>query len=260
MNDRPFEPLHAAYHAPLDGISERIAADDVMFQGREKHYRNVGQSAWRCLTAAMLTAGVDTPRRILDLPCGHGRVLRVLKRAFPEAALTACDLDQSGVDFCAEEFAATPVYSHQDMAQVQFDEPFDLIWCGSLVTHLDQQGWLQTFQLFLRSLQPNGLAVITFHGRWVAYLMQQGRNYQLSDDSRQRVLADYARTGFGYADYGRPKRLRHLAVAAELGLARTQRVAPTAGRLAVRAAVGRTPRRDRGAASPRRGLTTRDAR
>ncbi|MFO1076128.1 MAG: class I SAM-dependent methyltransferase [Planctomycetota bacterium] len=172
-----------------------------MFTGRERHYRRVGQSAWRCTASAMLAAGLETPRTVLDLPCGHGRVLRVLCRALPQAEFTACDIDRDGVDFCREEFGAIPVYSDADLERVEFATKFDLIWCGSLVTHLDKAGWLATFRLFIRSLRPGGVAVVTFHGRWVEHLLRQGADYGLSRAQIDTVLDGHARTGFGYADY-----------------------------------------------------------
>ena len=57
-------------------------------------------------------------KRILDLPCGHGRVLRYLSAAFPEAEITACDIMREGVDFCASTFGAIPVYSQDDPQQI----------------------------------------------------------------------------------------------------------------------------------------------
>ena len=198
---RSYAALRQLFDEPVVGMSERIAAGEQMFRGRTEHYRNVGQSAWRCIASALLAAGADEPRRILDLPCGHGRVMRVLRQAFPEASLTACDLLRSGVDFCAQEFDATPQYSSENLSQLHFEEPFDLIWVGSLVTHLDAPAWHAFFRLLVRSLQPNGVAVVTFHGRWAAYLMQQGKNYGLSPAETKTVLQGYAANGFGYADY-----------------------------------------------------------
>ena len=199
--EHPFPRLRQMFTEPLTGISERRAARDTMFSGREDWYHMVGQSAWRCITSSMLVAGVDEPRQILDLPCGHGRILRVLRRGFPNAELTACDIDRDGVDFCAAEFGAHPVYSSAALGSLRFDRQFDLIWCGSLVTHLDVPGWLGTFQTFLRALRPGGIAMITFHGRWVAYLMQQGEHYGVPAERIGKLLRDYAATGFGYADY-----------------------------------------------------------
>lgn len=203
--DRPFPRLRQQLAAPITGQSQRIAPGDTMYSGREDWYRTVGQSAWRCIAASMLVADVDEPRQILDLPCGHGRVLRVLQRAFPNAELTACDIDRDGVDFCAKEFGAHPVYSRPDLGNLHFDRQFDLIWCGSLVTHLDAAGWLGTFQAFLRALRPGGLALVTFHGRWVAYLLQQGNHYGMPAERIAAMLRSYAADGFGYADYeGQP--------------------------------------------------------
>ncbi|MFK7743227.1 MAG: trans-aconitate 2-methyltransferase [Planctomycetota bacterium] len=198
-----FADLHSLYQRRVANVPEAGMATDTMFQGDPRHYRNVGQSAWRCIAAALLAADVPPPQRILDLPCGHGRVLRVLKAAFPDAALTACDLDEPGVRACAEHFGATSVVSQPDLDRVSFAAPFDLIWCGSLVTHLDPAGWLSVFRMLARALAPGGVAVVTTHGRWVAYRMQQGHHtYNLNDAERAQILRDYEQRGFGYCDYG----------------------------------------------------------
>lgn len=196
-----FESLRAHHLAEVTGVSERMAPRDSMYRGNDEHYRSVGRSAWRCITTALLSAGVTEPRSILDMSCGAGRVLRVLARAFPNAALTACDLVKDGVDFCAEEFGATPVYSDVDLSKLAFESPFDLIWCGSLLTHLDAPLWLAPFRVFLRSLAPGGVAVVTLHGRWVAFRMRQGIDYGLPRDRIDAILAGYDAKGFGYADY-----------------------------------------------------------
>ncbi len=187
--------------AEASGVPEVLAPEEAMQGGDEAHYRSVGRSALRCIAGALVGAEVAAPRRILDLPCLHGRVLRVLRQAFPAAALTACDLGRAGVDFCAAHFGATPVYSQPDFAHVQFEAPFDLIWCGSLLTHLDVRGWLGLFALLARALRPGGLAVVTFQGRWAAHRMQTGNSYGLSQSDVQAVLAAFEQDGFGYADY-----------------------------------------------------------
>src|SRR5262245_23377147 len=125
--------------APDDGMFHRHFGEDVA----RSHYAESGRSALRCIRAALVAADRDpaTIHRILDLPCGHGRVLRVLKAAYPRAKITACDLDRSGVDFCARQFGAEPAYSVEDPAKIPVTGPFDLIWCGSLLTHFDAPRW-----------------------------------------------------------------------------------------------------------------------
>jgi SAM-dependent methyltransferase len=88
-----------------DPVDQGIAETDGMFERHLpherawNHYFYCGRSALGAIRLALAAAGTSKVRSILDLPCGHGRVLRVLKAAFPEAELHACDLDRTGVDF-----------------------------------------------------------------------------------------------------------------------------------------------------------------
>ena len=68
----------------MDVISD-ISPNDEMFFGNETHYFGVGRSAMTCIDLALRAAKKPAADiwRILDLPCGHGRVLRHLKSAFP---------------------------------------------------------------------------------------------------------------------------------------------------------------------------------
>src|SRR5204863_8296827 len=71
-------------------------------------YFATSQWALQPIRLALLAARRDRVGRILDLPCGYGRVMRAIRAEFPEAHITACDIDPHAVDFCAETFGATP--------------------------------------------------------------------------------------------------------------------------------------------------------
>jgi len=143
-----------------------------------------------------------TVRRILDLPCGHGRVLRFLRAAFPHAELAACDLNRDGVDFCAQTFGAKPIYSDPDPTRVPLPSDFDLIWCGSLLTHLSAAQGEAFMALFHRALAPGGLAVVTLHGRPFAEELASGRRSgDLPATALAELLRQYRTAGFGYVDY-----------------------------------------------------------
>ncbi|MBX6313298.1 MAG: class I SAM-dependent methyltransferase [Isosphaeraceae bacterium] len=177
-----------------------------MYQGDNRHYFDVGYSALRCIRLALAVAEKGEVRRILDLPCGHGRVLRMLRAAFPQAELTACDLDRDGVDFCASHFGAVPVYSAERPDQIPLQGPYDLIWCGSLFTHLDVDRWPGFLDAFRSHLGPGGVAVFTTHGRRVAQRLREGRStYGLTADQVAQMLRDYDRSGFGYARQPSPQ-------------------------------------------------------
>jgi SAM-dependent methyltransferase len=201
MGSDRYAPLKARHAEPVPDVSGRIAADDAMHDSDLGHYGRVGQSAWRCITLALLACDAPTPRRVLDLPCGHGRVLRVLRRALPDAELTACDLDRAGVDFCRTEFGAHSVYSDTDLRSVVLGSDFDLIWCGSLLTHLDAPRWLEVLRAFVAALRPGGVAVVTVHGRLVADRLRNGVDYGLTPARITELLRAYDNGGFGYVDY-----------------------------------------------------------
>ena len=101
---------------------------------------------------------------MLDMPCGHGRVTRALRAAFPAAELVACDIDTDGVSFCRDRFGAVPVASCPDPMAVELPGTFDLIWVGSLFTHLPSASWHPFLQLFARSLVRGGVLCFTAAG------------------------------------------------------------------------------------------------
>jgi SAM-dependent methyltransferase len=183
-------------------VKEEISALDGMFDGNRDHYFAVGRSALRCIEVAMLAAGKKELERILDLPCGFGRVLRHLQSAFPGAQLTACDIIKEGVDFCAATFNAIPAYGQKSPDQIRLEGNYDLIWVGSLLTHFGNDDCTAFLEFFRANLRDNGLLVFTTHGRTVARRLQDGvLNYGLDSGGLKHVLKQYAMTGFGYANY-----------------------------------------------------------
>jgi cyclopropane fatty-acyl-phospholipid synthase-like methyltransferase len=192
----------AINEVPAGVLTEIDPEDEMHWSGRDEQYFAAGASALRAIRLAQLTAGVDTFERILDMPSGHGRVLRVLKAAFPDAALTACDLNRAGVDFCARVLGARPVYSALEADDVPLDETFDLVWSGSLLTHLDVGRWKDFFSLYERSVAKGGLLVFTAFGRWPAErLRQRSFMYRMTDAEIPGMLEQFERDGFAYADY-----------------------------------------------------------
>jgi SAM-dependent methyltransferase len=173
-----------------------------MYAGDGAHYFKVGLSAMRSIEEAVRAAQLSSVKHVLDLPCGHGRVLRFLVRRFAGATFTACDLDRDGVDFCARALGATPVYSATDLDTLSFDTRFDLIWCGSLITHLDADSTRALLRLFARQLAPSGLLLISAHGDFVSRQMPTGDfDYMLTGEQIETLLKRYAQNGFAYTDY-----------------------------------------------------------
>lgn len=186
------------------GVQRDIAPHDEMFSGNEEHYFDVGASALQCIEAALFAAQRNPPaiKRILDLPCGHGRVMRFLRKAFPKAELTACDLNRDGVEYCAKTFNAIPFLSREAVAEIPLPTGFDLVWCGSLLTHLPQVKCQAFLELFHRSLRPGGILLFTMHGRLLKQELASGKNpHGITDQQIGELLAQYSRDGFGFVPY-----------------------------------------------------------
>jgi SAM-dependent methyltransferase len=183
-------------------VIDRIAPDDGMWGGNPSHYFGVGQSALHCIKVSMLAAGIETFTNILDLPCGHGRVLRHLQHAFPGAQLTACDINMPATEFCARTFGATPVQGHESPGKIALQGNYDLIWVGSLLTHLDEKACTDFLDVFRAKLRPKGLLVLTLHGREVARRMRGGvQTYGLDSSAIDAVLKQYVEKNFAFQAY-----------------------------------------------------------
>lgn len=181
-------------------VSEKISDRETMMDGDLARYLAVGADALRAIQSA---PGLLPPRSILDLPCGHGRVARHLRAAYPEAGLFVADLDEAGAEFSAREFNATRLASTPDFNAIDFGRGFDLIWVGSLITHLDAQSSRNFLAFVARHLNDGGSAVVTSHGAFVAgrLFLAQRALYGLAMHEEAAILADYQRTGYGYCQY-----------------------------------------------------------
>lgn len=186
--------------AVMARVDRSIAGGDTMYGGNDVHYFGVAESALRVLLGALETAGT-TPRRILDFGCGYGRVMRTLRAAYPEAELLACDVDSHAVAHCATAFGARPVTSATEIDRVERVQEVNLIWCGSVLTHLDEGQWPALIGYFGDALAIGGVAVMTTCGRVVAAKLADDTDYGLTPEARESMLASYRSRGFGYHDY-----------------------------------------------------------
>jgi len=184
------------------GFSREISPkEDMIRDASEPHQRNryfnVGRQGLEVVLDALGLVRAEEVGAILDMPCGFGRVIRHFHAFFPEARITACDLYPERVDFCAATFGSIPVYSKENFDEIDFAEPFDVIWVGSLLTHLPEPLFQSAMTLFARSLSPGGIAVMTTHGRYTTKLHTLRKSF-LPD-----AMRGFYGNGFGYQDYRR---------------------------------------------------------
>jgi SAM-dependent methyltransferase len=197
-----YQNLFAAYRTR--GINRDLNPNDKELRDhsdeRLRHYYSVGADATRVIINALLANSRQPPQSILDFPSGSGRVTRHLRAFFPEARIVASDLYDYHLDFCRKAFQIDCLLSRVNISEIDFGEKFDLIFCGSLLTHLPEALFLDTINLLSRSLSDSGIAVITLHGRHSDHKQATKRKY-IEDQLYEVAAESVRRTGFGYVDY-----------------------------------------------------------
>jgi SAM-dependent methyltransferase len=87
------------------------------------------------------------------------------------------DVDPGATAFCAQEFNVKPLNfrntNRWDYKRVPF-ECYDVIWLGSVLTHLSRSYSREVLALVSRILKPGGLLIFTVHGDQTFPRLQEG--------------------------------------------------------------------------------------
>ena len=137
-----------------------------MFLGDTEHYVQVGLSAIDQINRALVDQ--PDPTAVLDYAGGYGRVLRLLQSRFPEAKLFHADVVAGAGRFAAREFGAEALMTVPDPGRAELPSDLGLIWCGSLLTHLEPASIAALIRRFGEALTPTGVAIVTTHGAFAS--------------------------------------------------------------------------------------------
>ena len=192
---------------------ETISPSDTMNTGTRDQYFANSRSAYMAIKRSLDCAGIagSSIKQILDFGCGYGRVLRALRSEHPEAEITATDLMPDAVQFCAETFGTIPVIGQEDVSEISFETNFDLIWVGSVFTHLTAHGFRRMLDRLIGFLAPDGLLVFTTHGRTALWVIEKHRlgKTHITAESFFAMKEDFYQEGFGFTAYT-PGLIKHI--------------------------------------------------
>jgi ubiquinone/menaquinone biosynthesis C-methylase UbiE len=184
-------------------LSETIHPNDDMFTGSHDHYESVGKQMAAHIRAASRLQDATSAPRILELPCGYGRVTRHLVTMFPPDTICASDIMVPAVKFVTEQFG---VMGHP--AQAPFneltglaDKTFDVAAMGSLITHLSAVNSSTLLEHFFRVMKPGGIAVVTTHGVRSRQLLEERDVYEIGEEARQHLINQFDNEQFGFVNY-----------------------------------------------------------
>ena len=205
-------PFSSTISPPSVGLEEYLNApnfigtispnDHMFWHSRDANkYHWVGRSAIESIKAILKLANRKTIKSILDFGCGHGRVCRAIRAEFPSSKITVCDLKRDAVDFCKKEFDATPIYSSDQIRDISLPGEFDLIWVGSVFSHLNRESWFMLLDLFHSSLVADGILIASVEGPFSFRQLQKGNPGGLTFSGVEKIKKDYEQEVFGYAPY-----------------------------------------------------------
>jgi 2-polyprenyl-3-methyl-5-hydroxy-6-metoxy-1,4-benzoquinol methylase len=205
LNSENNDTASLDYH--ISGVITDISENERMI-GPSKDYEKylkVGRVVMNDIISGINTArplmrsmGITKScTRILDFPCGHGRVLRFLKAKFPNSEITAGDIIHEAVDFCVKTFGVKPLYSIENLRDLSVGDRYDLIWCGSLITHFNEESTIGLLDFFTHHLDRGGLLIFTTHGRSaLSYLKRGIVDYRAGET--EEIIEKFKTTGCYY--------------------------------------------------------------
>lgn len=196
-----FDQVSSAWARYRSGqVATDIHPADHMFNNHARldDYEIIGESGLQVVLSALGISRKQTVYRIMDFGCGHGRVARYLRAAFPNAEMWCSDIDPEAVEFCASTFDAHPVQSAANFNDLDLPKGMDLIWVGSVFTHLDLARMEVLFDKLYGALGRGGLLVATFHGQ---FFYEATKKDPKKSVTYADLLRDFEEKGYGYKSY-----------------------------------------------------------
>jgi ubiquinone/menaquinone biosynthesis C-methylase UbiE len=130
---------------------------------------------------------IRSAKRILEFGCAAGRMIRHLPEIAPTAELWGVDQNAERIRWCIENltpaihFATTTMVPHLPFE----DRYFDLIFCGSVFTHIEdiQESWLLELG---RVLRPSGKLYFTIHDEHTVTLLDKCPGHLLAKEMQEQ--------------------------------------------------------------------------
>ncbi len=197
------------------GLNTAIAPSDDMFSwGYPRNYFQTGLGAAWCIKSAVERTSIGEPARVLDLPCGYGRVLRYLRAFWPNAELVAGELVPAAVSYCQRTLDARPLQSREPVWEADIGDNYDVIWSGSFLTHFDEDHWQPTLEHLAKALSAEGLLVFSTLGKRMYHVLlgqpasaaeraiaRMLPNNGLTPEGTEKLVRSVASSGFGHSPY-----------------------------------------------------------
>jgi len=133
------------------------------------HYFEVGRECFKSIEHIMDSGGksFEGIRSFLDFASGYGRVTRFLIQAVEQGKVWVSDIYRGAVDFQKKYFRVNGFYSENDPSKLQFPERFEIIYVGSLFSHLPANRFRDWLSRLYEVVEDDGMLIFSTHGEWL---------------------------------------------------------------------------------------------
>lgn len=154
---------------------QEISKNDIMFLYSLATYKKVPIACHNYFTIGYngfsiirdFISHIYTPNkfqgRILDFASGYGRVTRFLASYYGADKITTSDIKSEAVDFQQHYFKVNGLYSTYVPAEFKSESSFDLIFVGSLFSHLNETLFFEWLSKLISLLSETGHLLFTVH-------------------------------------------------------------------------------------------------
>lgn len=177
------DPVHKSYmldfindsYPDKQGFNYQIADRDEMFKEIVPGYDYVGdaymaymQSGRRMLSVVRQVAdfafdGLHNVRSFLEFACGYGRFTRHWVMEYPASRIVVSDIYREAVNWEHQHFGVCGVYSTPLPNEFPLLKSFDMIFVGSLFSHLPEALFEQWLNKLFSMLNTGGVIVFSVH-------------------------------------------------------------------------------------------------
>jgi SAM-dependent methyltransferase len=158
----------------------------------ERHFWFRGRNSAIAALARRACAGPPSARRVLEVGCGTGNVLRQLERACPGALVVGMDLFADGLAYARSRTRCPLVQA--DARAAPFSAPFDLIGLFDVLEHLPDD--VAVLRALRGLLAPGGALLLTVPAHawlWSYFDVASRHRRRYSPEQAERQLG---RAGF----------------------------------------------------------------
>lgn len=152
-----------------------INRDDIMFLYSLLHigdyplsyhsYLSTGLNGFNLIQRILRSANdhVEVKGNILDFASGYGRVTRFLAGYYNPQQIYTSDIKPAAVDYQVKHMGVHGFYSDYDPFMLKVNEKFEVIFVGSLFSHLNRELYKNWLVQLMAMAEPEGLLIFSVH-------------------------------------------------------------------------------------------------